>query len=306
MNPQLSKRAVVVSVIIPTYNDHDRLTRCLDMLHRQTYPESLTEILVVDNGSDTMINLDPSRYPLVKLLNESTRGSYAARNTGISAARGDILAFTDADCVPESEWIAHGVQALRDNSDVGIICGKIEVFPKISNKPTIYEHYDRLFGFQQEYWARHFKYGACANIFTYRAVMNEVGFFNPLLMSLGDSEWCVRATKQGHKLIYSDKPLVRHPARASFNALMNKTLRTTGGVYETINKQDHRKHVSSKRSIFMRLIKPNNHSIQIIFNDKTIPSLFKKLMVLVLGVSLRVCRIYENIRLTSGAGSRNT
>ncbi len=301
-----SHRPHHVSIIIPVYNDYERLVNCLEILHRQTYPRSLTEILVVDNGSHPRLNLSPARFPLVRLLRESTRSSYAARNTGIAAACGDVLAFTDADCTPYPDWLEQGVQALTASTGASIVAGKITVFPKISGQATIYEHYDRLFGFQQEYWANHFKYGACANLFTYRTVLAAVGVFNPSLKSLGDSEWCVRAARHGHKLIYSDKTIIRHPARNSFNALMYKTVRTTGGVHETSHRQHHKAPKTKTRSVFLRLLKPNSHSIRIIFEDESIPGWHQKLMILALGVILRACRICESLRLMAGNMARNS
>ena len=89
-----------VSVIIPVYNDLKLLSTCLECLDRQTYPKTRFEVLVVDNGSDLPVQPIVSRYSNVKLEKESMPGSYAARNRGIAAARGEILAFTDADCRP--------------------------------------------------------------------------------------------------------------------------------------------------------------------------------------------------------------
>ena len=103
-----------VSVIIPVYNDSARVKICLEALEKQTYPQNLYEVIVVDNASD--------EYPAIKdvvcqfsqaiAAYESRPGSYAARNKGISLAKGDIIAFTDADCIPAKNWIEKGVANL--------------------------------------------------------------------------------------------------------------------------------------------------------------------------------------------------
>jgi len=90
------KNLPLVSVIIPVYNDAERLQTCLAKLALQTY--SAYEVMVVDNGSRDLLTVQNivAAYPFAQLLTESIPGSYAARNCGIAQAQGDILAFTDA------------------------------------------------------------------------------------------------------------------------------------------------------------------------------------------------------------------
>ena len=107
-----AKLRSLVSVIIPVYNDAERLKLCLDALARQTYPGDRYEVIVVDNGSQQDPELVTSRYEQVTLAHEACRGSYAARNTGLALARGDVLAFTNSDCIPAADWIEHGVARL--------------------------------------------------------------------------------------------------------------------------------------------------------------------------------------------------
>jgi len=97
-----------VSIIIPTYRDWDRLRVCLDALAVQTYPRDRIEVIVVNN--------DPANAPgtlafpgTLRLVDEETPGSYAARNAGLRVAGGDVLLFTDADCVPEPRWVEEAV-----------------------------------------------------------------------------------------------------------------------------------------------------------------------------------------------------
>jgi glycosyltransferase involved in cell wall biosynthesis len=66
----------------------------------QSYPKSLYEIIFVDNGSVENIEVLVSQFPQTSFTNEPKPGSYAARNKRISIARGEIIAFTDSDCVP--------------------------------------------------------------------------------------------------------------------------------------------------------------------------------------------------------------
>ncbi|KPA11126.1 glycosyltransferase [Candidatus Magnetomorum sp. HK-1] len=93
-----------VSVIIPMYNARKYIAQTIESLITQTYPNEKYEIIIVDNGSNDGSLEIASKYP-VRLLTEKKSGAYAARNTGIAAALGNIIAFTDADCIPKPDWI---------------------------------------------------------------------------------------------------------------------------------------------------------------------------------------------------------
>ena len=92
---------MIVSVVVPMLNVEAYLERCLVSLANQANPGAGVEVLVVDNGSTDGSPEIARRFEgKVRLLREPVRGAYRARNHGVAAARGDIVAFTDADCVP--------------------------------------------------------------------------------------------------------------------------------------------------------------------------------------------------------------
>ena len=119
-----------VSVIVPVYNQGAQLQRCLAALAAQTYERSRFEIIVVDNGSEDAdaIAAAVAPYSNARLTLEATPGSYAARNHGLTLAQGDILAFTDADCLPATDWLAEGVRQLTQHPNCGQVIGEIELF----------------------------------------------------------------------------------------------------------------------------------------------------------------------------------
>jgi glycosyltransferase involved in cell wall biosynthesis len=104
---------VKVSVIMPHYEDLDGLRKCLAALDAQTYPRHDFEIVVGDNGSpsgpDNVANVIAGRARLVTI---GERGAGPARNGAVAASSGEILAFTDSDCVPEPQWLSAGLAAL--------------------------------------------------------------------------------------------------------------------------------------------------------------------------------------------------
>jgi len=134
----------VVSVVVPTFKRPDLLKRCLEALAAQSLPPSAYEIVVVDDGSDIvtrdMVASIPHGHsqPEVRYLPSGKRhGPAAARNLGWKAARAEIIAFTDDDCVPDAGWLAAGMRAFED-PDVQGVSGRI-VVPLRQWPPTDYE-----------------------------------------------------------------------------------------------------------------------------------------------------------------------
>jgi len=99
------------------------LRACLDALVAQRYPSNEYEILLVDNGSTDRSVETARRYESVTLLAEPVLGAYRARNRGIKAARGDILAFTDSDCAPHAAWLSEIAAAMSDPR-LELLCGR--------------------------------------------------------------------------------------------------------------------------------------------------------------------------------------
>jgi glycosyltransferase involved in cell wall biosynthesis len=111
-----------ISVIVPFFNSRKYISRCVDGLLGQAYPRELTEILMIDNNSTDGSAEAARKDARIRVLSQPKQGSYAARNRGLQEARGEIVAFTDADCVASPRWLAEIDGALRDDR-VGIVLG---------------------------------------------------------------------------------------------------------------------------------------------------------------------------------------
>ena len=226
MNSSLPK----VSVVIPVFNDKKRLEKCLEALEQQTYPKDHYQVVVVDNASTVDLKNSVMKFKQAQLYYEEKPGSYAARNTGLSVTTGEIIAFTDSDCIPALNWIERGVLFLQDNPECRLVGGEIKLFFKNPNSPTGVEIYESLTGFPQKEYIEEAQFGATANVFTYRTVFDDVGYFDSDLKSGGDSEWGKRVSKAGYQLHYADDVLVNHPARSTYSELYKKTVRVMGGL----------------------------------------------------------------------------
>jgi GT2 family glycosyltransferase len=214
---------LLLSVIIPVYRDWSRLAQCLAALERQTLAADQFEIIVVNNEPGGAMPLD--RLPAnARVIDEAKPGSYAARNTGVAASRGEHLAFTDSDCVPEPQWLEAGLAALRARPDARIT-GPIPIFAEEGSSRNAYL-YDVHTAFPQRDYVRQ---GNCvtANLLVARAVFDQVGPFDECL-SGGDSLWNARATAAGVPILYDERVGVRHPARHSVADIFAKRRRVIG------------------------------------------------------------------------------
>ena len=224
-----------ISVIIPVFNDGPRLRECLGALADQTYPKDHFEVVVVDNspGADQALVGLPEEFSTLTLTvaHQPRRGSYAARNLGLTLAQGPAIAFTDSDCIPAADWLERGAQHLSQHPDCGLVAGRIKFFFQSPESPSIAEIYDSLHLLTQQKYIEKYHFGATANVFTFKDVFANVGAFNDTLQSGGDSEWGKRVFAAGYEQIYAEDVVIAHPARTSFRALRKKVARITEGDY---------------------------------------------------------------------------
>lgn len=115
--------ALDFSVVVPFQNAGPHIERCITSLASQRYPADRYEVIMVANNSQDSSADIAARHPEVSLVQEARPGSYAARNRGIAQARGEIIAFTDADCVPDPDWLAQLGAAMGAHRDAGIALG---------------------------------------------------------------------------------------------------------------------------------------------------------------------------------------
>jgi glycosyltransferase involved in cell wall biosynthesis len=200
-----------VSVVIPVLNEAMRITACLDAVAAQV-DAPLMEVIVVDNGSrDSTLDLVRAHRVGARLTVERARGPYAARNAGIGAARGEIIAFTDADCLVDERWVARGAAVL----DAGADLAGGRVVQMASTEPTIWERYDRATYLRQDRFIEKERFAATANLFVGAPVFADVGRFVPELTASGDLEFGRRATDAGYRLVYAPEAIVRHHPRTT-------------------------------------------------------------------------------------------
>ena len=136
-----------VSVIVPVRDGAAHVGRCLAALCAQSWPPDALEIIVVDDGSIDETRGRVRDHPVTLLVERGGRGPYAARNAGLARATGEILAFTDADCVPAKDWVARGVEVL--DAEAADLAGGLVRF-RFSQPPGAAELADALYNLDHE------------------------------------------------------------------------------------------------------------------------------------------------------------
>ena len=131
---------LIFTIIIWVYNGVGKIEKCLDALIKQSYPKNKYNVIVVDDGSSDNIIDIVSKYESITLISHDRNyGLGKARNTGINSSNGDIITFTDDDCIPDVNWIENLAKKFSDPNVKGV-GGKIDSF----NIENIIEKYIAL------------------------------------------------------------------------------------------------------------------------------------------------------------------
>ena len=290
-----------VSVVIPVLNDLEGLSKCLNALEKQTYPRQNYEIIIVDNGSEKDISAITSLFDNVTLIRENYPTSSAARNKGISIARGEVLAFTDADCIPDREWIENGVKSILSIQNYGLVGGNVEIFVKNPKKITGTELFEKITAFKQEEYITKLHFSTSANAFILKEVIEKVGLFDNTLKSGADLEWGKRIFQAGYKQVYASNAKVMHPARRTLKQVLKKHARVVGGLYDISQKRDY---TLTQFIIDLKDDWPRLSDFLDVFKGKKLRIFQQKIKVASIMFFVKFVRVSERVRLRLGGKSK--
>ena len=224
-----------ISIIIPVYNAKYDLEKLFSCLEKNDFQEN-DEIIIVDNGSNDgsfeickkKQNENPNLYRVLKY--DLIASSYAARNYGVSNAKGEVLVFTDSDCKPTSKWLT----SIRENISRGyVLAGRIQL--EIVDKHSVWEVFDTIAHLQSEKNAKNNSV-ATANMAVSRLDFEHVGVFEERF-SGGDYVWSQKAADEGLVVKFVPGMLVHHPTRKTYKAIQTKQRRIAYGDGDSVKKK---------------------------------------------------------------------
>ncbi|NKI92515.1 glycosyltransferase family A protein [Rhizobacter sp. SG703] len=201
-----------LSVVIPTFRRVPLLTRCLRAVLDQDIDDGSFEVIVVDDGHDeatracvaALAAQRPRRAPLHYIRPPRGRGPAVARNAGWRAARGEIVAFTDDDTVPERDWLAQGERAMRGEPVPAAVAGAVRVpMPR-----RVTDHARMTEGLARAEFVT-------ANAFVRRSALQKVGGFDERFARAWreDSDLQFRLMDEAGPVLRCPQAVVTHPVR---------------------------------------------------------------------------------------------
>ena len=212
-------RTPFVSVIVCSYNGGRTLTACLNSLGKLNYPEY--EVILVDDGSTDDTAYIAAQFPSVRYIHQSNHGLSHARNTGAAEAKGEVFAYTDSDCMADTDWLEYLIGTLVSGDYAGV--GGPNVTPPaqdwiqacVAAAPGGPSHV-----LLTDTVAEHIP--GC-NMAFYRWAFESVGGFDPEYHKAGDDvDFCWRIQQAGWVIAFSPTAIVWHYRRFTLRAFLKQ------------------------------------------------------------------------------------
>jgi glycosyltransferase involved in cell wall biosynthesis len=244
---------IKVSVVIPVYNDN-RIGRCLESLAKQSLDKRFFEIIVIENGTKGRYQEICEKYG-ARYFNIQQKSMPLARNVGLSESQGEIVMFTDADCVANPDWIENMINAFKNKNYVGF-GGEIErYFPK--TKTEIYGKNVGLGQTELLYLQILDKpYVVFANAAFRKYEILKVGGFDEELLSGSDVDLCWKLGLANYKIGICKNAIVFHENRK--NAIEYFKIYFRYAVYQSLLFKNYRRVTKSEFMI-------NTYAIDLLF-----------------------------------------
>jgi glycosyltransferase involved in cell wall biosynthesis len=215
-----------VSVVIPVRNREQTIQPLMESLQKLDYDRNKVEVIVVDGNSTDKTQEIVKKYP-VKLIVEEKKGLNRARNTGIKSSKGDIIAFTDSDCVVPPNWITKIVENFKD-PEVSCVGGSA----KALDTDFISQYADNSVVRLMPFFTKReelnsvkpfFRHPAGCNMAFRRKVAEDVGYFDEKIQyGFDEVEFADRVCKAGYKMVLDPDVVVWHKHRSSLKDFLKQ------------------------------------------------------------------------------------
>ncbi len=200
-----------VSVIIPALNEEKNIGKTLDAILSSDYPNF--EVIVSDNGSTDKTS-EVAKVKGVKVVREERKGTLWAREAGRKISSGKILAFLDADCLPENDWLSRGAKHFSDHKVIAVT-GPYDYYDgpvffrwfSLASQKYIYRPFNTLL--------RAFKRGMLieGNTFIRASTLEAIGGFDTSITFYGDGTDTAKRLAPHGKIIFDNSLTLKTSAR---------------------------------------------------------------------------------------------
>ncbi len=208
----MSAQPPACSIVVPTRDRPAQLRSCLASLARLDYPRNRLQVVVVDDGGAVPLGpvVEPFRPGLdIKLLRQAWAGPATARNTGAAHAGGELLAFTDDDCAPRSDWLARLVDRLQEGPCDA--AGGLTVNALADNQYSSAAQMIIDVGYAQHNRAsRLIPFFTTNNLVVPGEGFHTVRGFDGTFRTAEDRDFCARWAASGRRIIYEPLAVVEH------------------------------------------------------------------------------------------------
>jgi len=290
----------MISVVIPHLNQHEFLKECLASLVAQSLDADEFEVLVVDNGSESSPEEIVAGCPQARLLVETTPGPGPARNAGVKAARGDIVAFIDADCRADKDWLRSGRARLLASPDKTILGGDFRIYRHPDRPMTDIEAYESVFAYRFQLYIEKHGFSGTGNLVLFRKDFEAIGPFAGISVA-EDIEWGGRARAAGYRFLYAPEMVVFHPARRTLRELRQKWARH---IQHAVNVEQERGGWRLKwiAKASLTLASPVAGAVTVLRSDR-LTGLGARMRAIKVLVAIRAYRAFKMLSLLGGGAA---
>ena len=231
---QKSQNYPTVSIVVPVKNCADKIKSLLDSLMKVEYDKNKFEVVIVDGNSTDNTREIVVQYP-VRLMAEERRGLNAARNTGLRHSKGEIIAFTDGDCVVPKNWLNKIIENFQDK-DVGCVGGSASrYYDDFLSQYSDESIMPVLRRFEKKKILSEVKpplqYPAGCNMAVRREVLDQVGVFDENIeYGFDEDELVERICHAGYKMVLDPEISITHKHRSSILELLRQNFRYGRGI----------------------------------------------------------------------------
>jgi mycofactocin system glycosyltransferase len=236
-----------VSVIIPVRDQPENIIECLESLANLNYPADRLEVIVIDDGSQSEISQVVVSSDVRVIRQAESQGASVCRNIGAESARGDILAFLDADCIAQENWLSEIIPFFKI-ATVGAVGGYVDGYYKDSYLDRYEEVYSSLNMGKRlllEGNTESSFYVPTANMLVTREAFTATGGFKGGMHVGEDVDFCWRMRNLGYILLYVPLGKIAHKHRNQLSRMLKRR-----GEYGTSEARLYLSH-RDKRKTFL-------------------------------------------------------